>query len=213
MNKLATEIPAPRLSSAIALGAALTLFVAGAARADEPALDQAPGWVETRHADRLAAFVSAGYLGSASTYGAAIDTGLRLELGTHLAASLDFGYGLVGASVPTMQDRWWLIPSLAVVVPVGGLRIDLGAGLGVGTSSGYAHASDYFDAPFVPRWHYTVPAVRAHAIAAHAVSRKVDVFLRADFASLVATGPLSGHASFGDTTWFGLYLGLQHGVL
>jgi hypothetical protein len=163
-------------------------------------------------AEKLALFEGVGYLGSPGAHGATFDAGLRLGLGTHLAASLDLGYGLLNAS-PGMQDRWWVIPSLAFVTTARPVRFDVGVGAGVGTSSGYASWSDYAAAPFTPIWHYTVPAVRAHGIAAMQLARDLDVFARADVASLLFTGPGGPDTGVTDTIWVALWLGFQHRLL
>ncbi len=154
-------------------------------------------------------FAGVGALGSPGATGGAFLTGLRVGVGRHFAASVDVGYGLLTAP-PTIQDRWWLIPSAAVVIPAGAVRFDLGLGAGVGTSSGYVSWSDYDARPFTPIWHYTVPAVRAHALAAIPVARNLDLFARADVASLFAGGSPGGAM---DTTWFALWIGVQPRLL
>jgi hypothetical protein len=119
------------------------------------------------------------------------------------------GYGLLTAP-PTVQDRWWVMPAVAWVIPAGPVRLDLGAGAGVGTSSGYVSWSDYAARPFTPVWHFTVPAARAHLTAAVAVTPHLDLFARADVASLVFVGSPSGAM---DTTWFALWIGVQPRLL
>jgi hypothetical protein len=158
---------------------------------------------------RLSFLIGAGSLDSPGAAGGALWTGLRLALGRHLAVSTDLGYGLVGAA-PSAQDRWWLIPALAAVIPLGPVRVDIGAGAGVGTSSGYPTWSKYLDAPFAPIWHDTVPIVRAHASAALPLEPNLDVFARAEVASLLNAGPHDGTV---DTLWVALWVGVQVGVL
>jgi hypothetical protein len=155
-------------------------------------------------------FAGVGALGSPGATGGAFLSGLRLGVGRHFAASVDLGYGLLTAP-PTIQDRWWLMPSAALVIPAGSVRLDLGLGAGVGTSSGYVSWSDYDARPFTPIWHYTVPAVRAHALAAIPVAHNLDLFARADVASLLSAGSSPGGAM--DTTWFALWIGLEPRLL
>jgi len=189
--------------------AALALVIAAtagrAAHADES--------VETRALPaphRLGLFAGVGALGSPGATGGAFLTGLRLGVGRHFAASVDLGYGLLTAP-PTIQDRWWVIPSAAVVIPAGSVRFDLGAGAGVGTSSGYLSWSDYDARPFTPIWHYTVPAARAHVAAAIEIARNLDLFARADVATLFSVGSQAGGAM--DTTWFALWIGVEPRLL
>jgi hypothetical protein len=157
----------------------------------------------------LAFLVGAGSIDSPGAAGGALWTGLRLALGSHLAGSIDLGYGLVGTA-PSAQDRWWLIPALAVVIPAGPLRVDLGLGAGVGTSSGYPTWSDYVHAPFGPVWHDTVPIVRAHVSVAKQLKPNLDLFARAEVASLLFAAPHDGTL---DTLWLSLWVGLQIGIL
>ena len=103
-----------------------------------------------------------------------------------------------------------MIPTAALVIPVGAVRLDLGAGAGVGTSSGYVSWSAYAAGPFAPVWHYTVPAARAHAGAAIDVGNGVDLFVRLDLASLPFVG---SQAAFGDTTWLALWFGAEPRLL
>jgi hypothetical protein len=190
-------------------GAVLVLLVlARTARADggagetlEPRALSAPHTVDL--------FAGAGALASPGATGGAFLAGLRLGIGEHFAASADLGYGLLTAP-PTIQDRWWVMPSAALVIPVGSVRLDFGGGAGVGTSSGYVSWSDYDARPFTPIWHYTVPAVRMHVAAAFPLARNLDLFARADAASLVGVTSPSGAI---DTTWFALWIGLQPRLL
>jgi hypothetical protein len=198
----------PGSAWAIAVGLAL-VTVTTAARAEGRPVDADARPPPDPDAWRLALFAGAGYLGSHAGSGAAFGTGVRWGLGSHLAASVDLGYGLLEAS-STVQDRWWVIPSVAVVLPAGPVRFDLGAGAGVGTSSGYVSQSDYLARPFAPVWHYTVPAVRGHVTAAFALSPGLELFARADLASLVFSGSGAGSA---DTTWLALWVGVQPRLL
>jgi hypothetical protein len=192
--------------------AALGLLIATAAARSARAADRPPDVDAPAPPTRpwnLGLFTGLGYLGSPGADGGAFLGGLRLGLGRHFAASFDVGYGLESAP-STMQDRWWAIPAAALVIPVGAVRVDLGAGAGVGTSSGYVSWSDYAARPFTPIWHYTVPAVRAHVGAAMTLTPGLDVFARADLATLLSVGSPAGTM---DTTWFALWVGVQPRLL
>lgn len=145
-------------------------------------------------------------------YGACLGTGLRLRPADHFAASLDLGYGLAGTS-PGMQDRWWIFPSAAGVLGWGRLRLDLGAGFGAATSSGYVSAPAYAAAPFTPVWHFTVPAARLHAAAAWQVRPTLDLYARLEGVSLLLTGAPQADAELTNTLWLGLWLGVQYRLL
>jgi hypothetical protein len=180
-------------------------IAAGPADLDAAAIT-VPADVETR---RLGVFAGAGLLGSPGTAGGAFCMGLRLGLPPHVAASFDLGYGLTTAP-PTIQDRWWVMPSVALALPAGPVRVDLGVGFGVGTSSGYVTWPAYAAKPFDPIWHFTVPAARAHAIVFWPLSPRVELFARLDVASLFIRGPQPG---LGDSTWAALLLGFQSRLL
>jgi hypothetical protein len=158
---------------------------------------------------KLSFIIGAGSINSPGAAGGALWTGLRLSLGPHFAGSVDLGYGLAGTA-PSDQDRWWVIPTLAAVIPTAPMRIELGLGAGVGTSSGYRAWSEYFSTPFLPEWHDTVPIVRAHASAARSLTPNVDIFARAEVASLLFA---SEHDGTIDTLWLALWVGLQVGIL
>jgi hypothetical protein len=151
----------------------------------------------------LRAFVGADYLAASGANGGALSAGLRAGLSRYFAASLDLGYGLLGAS-PGIEDRWWLLPSVALVVPAGRVSFDFGVGVGVGTVSGYSSWSDYVARPFGPDWHFTVPAVRVHAIVALPLSHELDLFARIEGASLLGVS----QSYNADAFWFGLSMGL-----
>jgi hypothetical protein len=196
----------------VLLAAASGFLIATAAASTARAADRPPDVDASTPTPRpwnLGLFTGLGYLGSPGADGGAFLTGLRLGLGRHFAASFDVGYGLESAP-STTQDRWWAMPAASLVLPAGAVRIDLGAGAGVGTSSGYVSWSDYAARPFTPIWHYTVPAVRAHVGAAMALSPSLDVFARADLASLLSAGSPGGMM---DTTWFALWVGVQPRLL
>jgi hypothetical protein len=164
---------------------------------------------------KLSVFASAGYLGTSGGNGAAVGTGVRYTIGEHFAVGLDLGYGLISLG-QAMQDRWWIIPSMAVVIParVGKmpLSFDIGAGFGFGTSSGYASWSTYAARPFSADWAFQLePAVRAHAIAALSVSHNVDLFVRADAAAMIL--PQNAAPSDGDAMWMMFALGSRFRLL
>ncbi|MHB8420776.1 MAG: hypothetical protein ACYDCL_22100 [Myxococcales bacterium] len=195
--------PRRRLVLALCLVAPTTLGTA--ARASEPAASS----TEPASQDpRLGLLAGAVGIGGPGAYGAALGAGLRLRLGSYFAASVDLGYGLAGAA-SGMQDRWWLFPAVAGIIPAGRLRLDLGAGFGVATSSGYVSWSDYAAGPFMPIWHFTVPAVRVHLAAAYPVANGLDLYARLEAVSLLLTGAPHGDAELANTLWFGLWLGIQ----
>ncbi len=197
----------------------ITLLLAFAMTTAIPSLASADDAVTTKTASneppKLTLFTSAGYLGAGSGSGAALATGIRYAIGSHFAVGLDLGYGVI-AQATTMEDRWWLIPSMAAVIParIGGIRatFDIGAGLGLGTASGYGSWSEYASHPFTATWEFQlVPAVRAHAIASFAASRSVDIFVRADAAALVL--PHGVGAGVSDSTWMMFALGTRFRLL
>jgi hypothetical protein len=168
-----------------------------------------------RAPQRLGVTVATTYLGSGAGSGAAVSSGLRLALGRHFALGADLGYGLLGTPSAT-QDRWWILPSVAWVIPAGDARIDVGAGLGLGAASGYASFGDYTRGPFSPAWAFQlVPAARVHLMAAMPLGRDVDVFARLEVAALVLSGTELGsrhgnaNPDAADTTWFDLGAGVQ----
>lgn len=127
---------------------ALALVLAGTAATTAQA-DESPEPRALPPPHSVGLFAGVGALGSPGATGGAFLAGLRLGVGKHFAASVDLGYGLLTAP-PTIQDRWWLMPSAALVIPAGSVRLDLGVGAGVGTSSGYLSWSDYDARPFTP---------------------------------------------------------------
>jgi hypothetical protein len=196
-----------RALGAVSIGILITSTAGSTAYAADLDVDAAAP--PTAGEQKLSLLAGAGYLGTPAADGGAFLAGLRLALGDHFAASVDLGYGLVSAA-PTVQDRWWVMPAAAWVIPAGSVRVDLGAGAGVGTSSGYLTWSDSVARPFTPVWHFTVPAVRAHVAAAGPLTRNVDLFARADVASLLFAHSQAGAA---DTTWFTLWVGVQSRLL
>ncbi len=169
-----------------------------------------------REQHRLGLFVGTGYLGTPSGHGVAISGGLRFPLGRHLALGFDVGYGFTGAHA-AVEDRWWLLPSAAFVVPLGRWSFELGVGAGLGTASGFAswsaYTSDHTD------WAYQLaPAGRLHARVAFDVSPGFTLFARFEVATLWTQSNVigfregSGHASSAENLWFGLCLGAQFGV-
>lgn len=164
---------------------------------------------------KLSVFTGAGYLGTSGGNGGVVTTGARYMIGEHFAVGLDIGYGLIAVQ-DAMQDRWWIIPSMAVVFParVGRARLsfDIGAGFGWGTSSGYKSWDTYAARPFSADWAFQLePTVRAHAIAAASVSHSVDVFVRADAAAMIL--PQNSSPNDADGMWLMLAMGTRFRML
>jgi hypothetical protein len=193
--------------------ALLTLLLPAAASADpEPDKNRIAAREEP---SKLSLFTSAGYLATSGGNGGALATGVRYAIGRHFALGFDLGYGLM-ATDAGMQDRWWFMPSMAVVVPARiGKRaatFDIGAGLGLGTSSGYASWSEYASHPFSADWEFQLePAVRAHAIAALALTPSLEIFTRAEAAALVL--PHGSSPNVTDSTWMMFSVGTRFGLL
>ena len=171
----------------------------------------------------LSAFASVGYLGSPGASGAAVNLGARWRLTRRLSLSADYGYGMLTAAgrlqdeTHHVEDRWWIMPAVAWVVPTQRVEFDLGAGVGVATASGYPSWSFFGAAPFGPVWAFQlVPAVRAHAMAATPLTTALDVFARVDAGSLVLGGTSIGIRSSNqapgpmDTTWLNLAVGMRY---
>ncbi|MBK7863851.1 MAG: hypothetical protein IPJ65_35640 [Archangiaceae bacterium] len=175
------------------------------------------------HADegrRLGVFASTGVLANTGGLGGALNAGLRFAPARHLALGFDLGYGLID-TVTSAQDRWWLVPTVAAVLPLEGLRLELGAGLGLATASGYRSWAGFRAAPFDPAWAFQlVPAARAHFTVSVPLNARVEVFGRAELGSLLLGGNRIGlrdgrnpEPQLHDTTWAQLALGVQLGVL
>jgi hypothetical protein len=151
-------------------------------------------------------FASGGFLASPGMSGAAVTSGLRLGIGRHLALSLDLGYGLLAAH-STVQDRWWIIPTAAIVIPAGRLRFDIGGGIGRGAASGYRSWSGYTAKPFDPIWAFQlVPTAQLHATLAIPLTSVLSLILRLEAASLLL---LESRAGVSDTTWAALSFGIR----
>jgi hypothetical protein len=172
---------------------------------------------------KIGVSVATSYLGSPSENGVALSSGLRFALGTHAALSADLGYGVLSSPSAT-EDRWWIMPAIAWVIPADSVRVDVGAGLGLGAASGYASFADYARAPFSPTWAFQlVPAARAHVMAAMPLGRDADAFVRVEAAALLLSGTQLGFRSEGgsgsvnvgpaDTTWFDMGAGVQFRLL
>ena len=173
----------------------------------------------TPEPQRLGVYAGLGYLASPGTNGTAFSTGARLAIGRHFALNLDLGYGVLTAASNT-QDRWWIIPTAAFVLPAGRVRFDLGAGLGLGTSSGYPTMSSFLSAPFMPAWAFQlVPIAKVHLMASTPLTPNVEVFARAELLSLLLDGNQIGlldgghQAGIGDTLTLNLWVGFQFGLL
>jgi hypothetical protein len=165
----------------------------------------------------LGVYSGLGYFGVNDVNGAAFLVGARLGVKRHLAFGFDFGWGALALTdSAAVEDRWWLMPSAAFVIPAGAARIDLGVGLGVATASGYDSSSTFFAAPFAPKWAFQlVPAGRLQAVAMIPVSERVDVFMRPEAGMLFGAGTLglsNGDANrpFRDTSWAALFLGAHY---
>ncbi len=159
------------------------------------------------------------YLAAPGANGAAATAGVRLAMGRLFALGFDLGWGVVATST-VVHDRWWLMPTAAFVIPVGRVRIDLGAGLGFATASGYDSMDAFLAAPFMPVWAFQlVPAVRGHVGGAVTLSDSIDGFLRLDAGSLLLEGQKLGfrdgnpNPTIMDTTWFGLSVGVAFRLL
>jgi hypothetical protein len=163
--------------------------------------------------------VGAGYLGNRGLNGAVVTSGVRYLPLRHLALSFDLGYGVIRGS-PEVQDRWWLMPAAALVLPAGPVQLDLGAGLGLGATSGYTNWPAYAAAPFGPTWAFQlVPAARAHLQATMPLTEWVDLYGRLELATLLLGGTSLGsrvgnpHPRDGDLEWFALTAGIQFRLL
>lgn len=163
--------------------------------------------------------VGAMYLGAPGANGAAATAGVRLAMGRHFALGFDLGWGVV-ATETVVHDRWWLMPTAAFVIPLGRVRIDVGAGLGFATASGYDSMDQFLAAPFTPVWAFQlVPAARGHVMVAVTLSQRVDVFLRADAGTLLLQHQAIGFRDNNpnptpmDTMWFGVNAGVTFGLL
>jgi hypothetical protein len=169
---------------------------------------------------KLGLLAGAGYLGSPGMNGAAGVVGVRYLPIKYLALSFDFGWGVIGR-MPDVQDRWWLMPSVAVVVPAGQrVRLDFGAGVGFATSSGYPSWSAFTSGPFEPVWAYQLaPALRGHAMALVTLTGRVDLFVRFDVGSLLLDDNSIGirvpgpRPSKTDTVFYDLLVGVHFRLL
>jgi hypothetical protein len=187
--------------------AAAALLSSTASRADDRA-DSAP----PPASPKVSIFAATGWLASPGENGAAFEAGMRFGLGRRLALSFDLGYGvLAAASGSTIQDRWWLMPALAYVASAGKVRLDVGAGFGLGASSGYASWPAYAAEPFTPKWAYQLmPTARAHAVAAIDLGPKLGVFARLEAAKLLVSG---ADGTMTDTAWATLSVGAAATIL
>ncbi|MDQ3034538.1 MAG: hypothetical protein M3Y87_19165 [Myxococcota bacterium] len=127
-------------------------------------------------------------IGAPGEVGLAFALGTRLALGRYTALRFDIGYGVLGGS-RSLEDRWWLIPSFAVVVPVDRLRVELGVGVGFATSSGYTDFDAFVRDPFEDDWAYQlVPAIRGHAALWAELASDVDAYAQLDAGGLLTAG-------------------------
>ncbi len=165
----------------------------------------------------LGVYSGLGYLGIRDVNGGAFLVGSRLAVGRHAAFSFDFGWGALKLTdSPAVQDRWWLMPSAAFVIPVGPARIDLGVGLGVATTSGYDSSSTFLAAPFDPKWAFQlVPAGRLQAVVMVPVTEHVDIFARPETGMLFGAGTAGLHKGnedppLRDVSWAALFIGAHY---
>jgi hypothetical protein len=147
------------------------------ATATAPARAEAP--------QKLGVLVAASYLGNGVAGGVALSSGVRFAMGEHVALSAQLGYGVLSGPATT-QDRWWMLPTIAWVLPADPVRVDVGVGLGLGASSGYDSFAGYLRAPFSPTWSFQlVPAALAHIMTMTSLGRRVDVFIRVEAVTLL----------------------------
>ncbi len=180
---------------------------------------QIPTSSQAAEPQRVSFLLAAGYLGSPGANGAFVSTGLRIGLGRHAAFGFDFGYGLMDAS-PVIHDRWWLMPSMAAVFPIGPVRLDVGFGFGLGTASGFADWDTFIRGPATHGWAFqVVPAIRGHLMGSTTLSRDLDAFVRLELASLLLDGNSFGfrdgnpNPTVTDTTWLSLSVGFAFGAM
>ena len=206
--------------------AALWLLIATPARAvaaepleDHPRVSRTP----REEGERLQLLVGTGYLTSSGPGGGAVDAGLRTVVTTHTpwswALSFDLGYSAFFAR-QGVQDRWWLMPDVALVHPVGIASLKAGAAAGLGAASGYSSAGDYAAGPFSPTWAYQlVPAFRLHVGASMPIGPRTEMFVRLDGAGLWMRGNSVGSRvgvadpGLGDVAWVDALVGVRFGVL
>jgi hypothetical protein len=159
---------------------------------------------------------AASYIGSSGANGAALSPGIRWGIGRHLAVSLDLGYGSMGTS-GGFQDRWWIIPAAALVIPTERLRFDLGFGAGVGTASGFASLHNYSQDKTI--WAVQlIPTLRLHGLVSMELTPKLDGFVGLAATLLLLDGNSLGvrtgtPPSMLDTAWLGLWVGVRFRLL
>jgi hypothetical protein len=191
------------------------------ARADAPRLELAPASSAPRPAVQLELVGGVSALAAPGEIGLAFVLGTRLALGRYTALRFDIGYGVMGGE-RSLEDRWWLVPSFAAVIPLGATRLELGLGVGFATSSGYSSFEAFAREPFEDDWAYQlVPAVRGHAALWLEVSPAVDAYVQLDAGGLVTAGneiglragPNGGAPSDAQLTWMTLTIGTSHDLL
>jgi len=162
-------------------------------------------------------------LGSPGEIGLAFALGTRLALGRYTALRFDIGYGVTGGS-RSLEDRWWLVPSFAAVIPIERLRVEVGAGVGFATSSGYTDLDAFVRDPFEDDWAYQlVPAVRGHLALWLDLEEAVDAYVQLDAGGLLTAGndiglragPNGGAGIPSDAqlVWATLTVGTSHDLL
>ncbi len=199
-----------------------------------------PGWARaqegevhvTRRADEprsarpnleLALVGGVAALGSPGEIGLAFALGTRLALGRYSAVRFDIGYGVTGGS-RSLEDRWWLVPSFVAVIPIEHIRVEVGAGVGVATSSGYTDFDAFVRDPFEDDWAYQlVPAVRGHLGLWLELEEGIDAYVQIDAGGLLTAGndiglrvgpdDGAGIPSDAQLVWATLTVGTSHDLL
>jgi|GEM_PF-2389264 len=158
-------------------------------------------------------------LGGTDTGGVALTLGGRLLLGSFSVLRLDVGYGLVGND-HEVQDRWWILPGYALLIPIDTMRLEIGASLGFATSSGYPDLAAFGDAPFNPRWALQlVGAARGHVALWFDLDESNAAFIELAVGTLHLEGNDAGvrhgidNATAAETVWWTLTVGTTFDVL
>jgi hypothetical protein len=215
-----TRIPRTTLLTALTL---VSLSFGSAARADDTPLPLIAPGEEVPHGAQLDLVGGVAALGAPGELGLAFVLGTRLALGRYTALRFDIGYGVMGGA-RSLEDRWWLVPSFAVVAPFDDARVELGLGLGFATSSGYSSFEAFVREPFEDDWAYQlVPAVRGHLALWLELGADVDAYLQLDAGGLVTqgndvglrVGPDDGRLAPNDAqlTWATITVGTSHRLL
>jgi hypothetical protein len=201
----------------------VSLLYASTARADDTALPLVAQGEEGPRGAQLDLVGGVAVLGAPGELGLAFVLGTRLALGRYTALRFDIGYGVMGGE-RSLEDRWWLVPSFAVVAPFDDGRVELGLGVGFATSSGYASFEAFAREPFEDDWAYQlVPAVRGHLALWLELGADVDAYVQLDAGGLVTQGNDVGlrvgpnedrlAPTAAQLTWATLSVGTSHSLL